>query len=64
MSNEEITNELIERDLRLMNSYNNGSYNAVLEEETSNAEKNIAIIKGITTESKNLREGFIKDIDN
>ena len=29
-----------------------------------NSQKNIAIIKGITTESKNLREGFIKDIDN
>ena len=28
------------------------------------SQKNIAIIKGITTESKNLREGFIKDIDN
>ena len=29
-----------------------------------NSQKNIAIIKGITTESKNLRDGFIKDIDN
>lgn len=29
-----------------------------------NLQKNIAIIKGITTESKNLREGFIKDIDD
>ena len=29
-----------------------------------NSQKNIAIIKGITTESKNLRVGFIKDIDN
>lgn len=29
-----------------------------------NSQKNIAIIKGITTESKNLREGFIKDINN
>lgn len=28
-----------------------------------NSQKNIAIIKGITTESKNLREGFIKEID-
>ncbi|KZX12983.1 hypothetical protein MBORA_08840 [Methanobrevibacter oralis] len=29
-----------------------------------NSQKNIAIIKGITTESKNLRDRFIKDIDN
>ena len=28
------------------------------------SQKNIAIIKGITTESRNLRERFIKDIDN
>ena len=28
------------------------------------SQKNIAIIKGITTESRNLREGFMKNIDN
>lgn len=29
-----------------------------------NSQKNIAIIRGITTESKNLKEGFIENIDN